>query len=597
MKYIVPASLGPVGLEASESFDCADAFGYGNFQRGVLFFAVLSMWVLHCHTLIFPLISADVDHWCRPPAGLNISTDEWKLWAVPLDDLGQHSRCTLFANPSDPNDTGLVRCQAWDYDPEFAPTSIVSSWDLVCARAWLIPLANALSMAGALVALTVCGIVADRIGRKLVALGAASTLLIATFGSSFATSYLVYVSTKFVISGSCTTLFIASAVLLVEVSTHRHRGIHVAFSIAAGLTLSDAMFAVASELHHAGWMTRQLLLVSPTALIPLGFLLITESPRWLIARRKFAMAGAIMQAAARANGFRSDGSAKLVARLEGRLGSAPTPSFLQVRDVDSVDVVRRRALTSFCAMFSALFTHYVILLAWAARKTALMKGVTLAANAIACAALLPAFNTWNGKKMLTVTFLLMGTSCIFLSVATGSLELSTGVHSIALAVAEAACFVNLDANFTFLFLTHPAPVRATISGLAFALGRCGGVIAAPLSLLRTVGREDLLFALLAAATFGAAWRVSHIPDISNPDVTLPPSAGSVTPSGHGSVAATSTDSRRELLEGMVKTLDRREPSAPKIKRKRASRKSPGTTRSDSMGPFRKYALDAGKQIG
>ncbi|KAH9381797.1 hypothetical protein HPB48_009795 [Haemaphysalis longicornis] len=315
MQYVVPASLDPDDLETSEGFDCGDAFGHGNFQRGALFFTVLSLWVLHCHTLVFPLISGDVDHWCRQPAGLNISTDEWKRWAIPLDDRGQHSRCTLFAKPNDPNDTTVVRCQAWDYDPEFAPTSIVSSWELVCGRAWLIPLANALTMAGALVGLAVSGFVADHIGRRLVALGAASTLLIAAFGSSFATSYLVYVSTKFIISASGTTLFIVSALLLAEVSTHRYRAAHVGFTIAAGLTLGDVTFAVASRMHHAGWVIRQLVMVSPTALIPVGFLLVSESPRWLIAKRQLASAEAIMQAAARTNGFHSGGPAKLVARL------------------------------------------------------------------------------------------------------------------------------------------------------------------------------------------------------------------------------------------------------------------------------------------
>ncbi|KAH9381795.1 hypothetical protein HPB48_009797 [Haemaphysalis longicornis] len=384
MQYVVPASLEPDNLEASEGFDCADAFGHGNFQRGTFFFAVISVCVLHCHTLVFPLISGDVDHWCRQPAGLNISTDEWKRWAIPLDDQGQHSRCTLFANPNDPNDTTVVRCQAWDYDPEFAPTSIVNSWDLVCGRAWLIPLANALAMAGALVSLAVSGFVADRIGRKLVALGAASTLLIAAFGSSFATSYLVYVSTKFIISGSCTTLFIVSSVLLAEVSTHRYRSAHVGFAFASGLTLGDVMFAIASQLRHVDWVIRQLVMVSPTALIPVGFLLVSESPRWLIAKRQLASAEAIMQAAARTNGFHSDGPAKLVARLEERLKTASSPSPVPLRHVDSVDVIRRRAKTLFFATFSALFAYYLVLLAWATRKTTLAKGITLTINAIAC---------------------------------------------------------------------------------------------------------------------------------------------------------------------------------------------------------------------
>ncbi|KAH9382334.1 hypothetical protein HPB48_012063 [Haemaphysalis longicornis] len=305
---------------------------------------------------------------------------------MPLDDWGQHSRCTLFANPSDPYDTRLVTYQAWSDDMGLAPTSIVSSWDLVFGRAWLIPLANALSMAGALVTLSMSGFVADCIGRKMVAVGAATTLLIAEFGSSFATSCLVYMITKFLMSSFCTTLFIASVVLLVKVSTHGNRAAHVGFSASAGLSLGDVAFAVASQLPHEEWMIR------PDSWCPDG-----PDPRRLpanhgvaaLAHRQAVIGEVRDDHASRGKNQRLPvGWSRATGCEAGRLRTMSTPSLVRVRDVDTVCVICRCPLTSFCALFSALFTYYVFLLACATRTTALMMGVPLATSAIACPVLL-----------------------------------------------------------------------------------------------------------------------------------------------------------------------------------------------------------------
>ncbi|KAH9366616.1 hypothetical protein HPB48_016211 [Haemaphysalis longicornis] len=568
MQHIIPANLEPIDLEASEGFDCGEAFGHGNFQRGFFFFAVLSMWVQHCNTLAFPLISGDVDHWCRQPGHLNITADQWKELAIPVHGDGQRSRCNAYAQPSDPNDTTVVPCDEWDYDAELAPTSIVSYWDIVCGRAWRITFVNGLSMIGSLVFLSVSGFLADRVGRRLVAFGAASLLMVTSFGHGFASTYLVYVATKFFVSGCCSVLFVASSVLLMEVSAHKYRVVHCGLAFAIGLTLGDLCFAIIKQFRHLGWIARQLLIMAPTALIPVGFCLLTESPRFLIAKRQLKNAEALMKAAAQTNGFPLHGPMTVMDRTEEKLRhmSLSPRQWKALRDVSSAEVLRRRALIVFGSGFSILLAHYALLLAWSARKTALMQGVSVTTNVICCATLLPFFNRSSRNKVLIAGIVVTGTLCSLFGIAsTGGGTNLMVVRSVVLVVAEAACFIVLVFNMTYTLEIFPTPVRGVVTCLSFAFGRLGGVLAAPISAVRGAGREDLLFALIAVVLCGAAWLLRSMP--GHTEIASNPEIKNNGGGGHRGTGASSA-SRQDRLEEMKKTLE-----IPKRWRKEHRRKS------------------------
>ncbi|XP_072143751.1 solute carrier family 22 member 6-like [Dermacentor andersoni] len=140
--------LKELDLQTADCFDSHDAFGYDNFQRGMLLVAVLSTFVMNCHALAFALTSGDVDHWCRQPPGLNMSTANWKSVAIPVEADGRFSRCLVYSNRGDRNDTVEVECDAWDYDAKHAHTTIVSRWNLVCRWRWLNTFAKIVHGAG-----------------------------------------------------------------------------------------------------------------------------------------------------------------------------------------------------------------------------------------------------------------------------------------------------------------------------------------------------------------------------------------------------------------------------------------------------------------
>ncbi|KAK8784598.1 hypothetical protein V5799_009034 [Amblyomma americanum] len=498
------------GQNTSEAFDCADAFGYGNFQKGMLIFAVLTVWVMHAHTLAFPLISSDLDHWCKRPRDVNISAEAWKSMAIPVEDNGQRSRCTAYASPYDLNGTTVVRCDQWDYDVEVAHTTIVSSWNLVCHRRWLLAVAFAVYMAGSLGFLFVGGFLTDIIGRKLTILGATSVLMLAAFGGCFADTYLMYLSTRFLISGSSCTVCAVAFVLLAEVSTNRHRGLHLSFSEIAGLWLGNACFAVLRGV-RLNWIALQLLMVSPTVLLPLSCTLIQESPRWLIARQDLKRAEVVVLAAAKENGFPAQDALDFIERLKSQAldkGTMATGT-TEFKNILPATVLRR-GLVVFATGFKVMGAFYVVLLTSVAHKKPWMPWASLAVDGAFQALYLALVDRVERVAIAVRVFITAGAICCLLAgMMTGG---APEEYAIALLIVAKA-LIGVAVIITCLCAAEafPSNVRGLGFCLFFACGRLGGVFASAASLLRAAGHEDLLLVIAATILFLSALVIERLP--------------------------------------------------------------------------------------
>ncbi|KAL1437528.1 hypothetical protein MTO96_048909 [Rhipicephalus appendiculatus] len=88
MDLLFPQKLAGADLRTSESFDCAEAFGHGPYQKRMLLLILLGMFSVNCQTLVVSLITGDVDHWCKQPDGFNISVADWKNIAIPMESDG-----------------------------------------------------------------------------------------------------------------------------------------------------------------------------------------------------------------------------------------------------------------------------------------------------------------------------------------------------------------------------------------------------------------------------------------------------------------------------------------------------------------------------
>ncbi|KAK8782174.1 hypothetical protein V5799_016485 [Amblyomma americanum] len=182
-------------------------------------------------------------------------------------------------------------------------------------------------------------------------------------------SFLESYSSWFLISGNSSVLTMVACALVTEVSTSLHRAVHVSLTGIAGLLLGEACFAALHQV-RLNWILLQLLMVAPTLFIPIGCTLLTESPRWLIARRDLKGAEAVIQKAAKMNGFSTEDGSAFVQRLRAiMLEHAKLKMALTTNTESRVPSnVLRRAAVILSASFAVMSTYYAVLLAFAARK-------------------------------------------------------------------------------------------------------------------------------------------------------------------------------------------------------------------------------------
>ncbi|XP_040068686.1 organic cation transporter protein isoform X1 [Ixodes scapularis] len=347
-----------------EKLELTDLFGhYGPFQRVVFLFAVtISMFGAY-HNLIITAVAPDIDHWCgRPPGYENLTADEWKTLAVPRETRRgeeRFSRC-LVRNLTGANETGP--CQlGWEYDHTFYKSTIVDEWDLVCSRSWLVSLSQSVYMAGYMTSMIVFGQLSDRVGRRTVICVALSVLLVAGFSTLLSQSFVAFISLRYFVSLGVSGVGSTSFVLLMEVVGPDLRsffGLAYEFGWATGyLVLALVAYLIKS------WFYVQLVAMVSALVLVVGFWILPESPRWLMANKKFEQARSlIMEAVERNEKDKEEAEQKFELLKVEFEKEQPKNVFgkVTVFDLLKSPVLRKRTLILFCCWFVNSFTYYAM---------------------------------------------------------------------------------------------------------------------------------------------------------------------------------------------------------------------------------------------
>ncbi|KAK8757355.1 hypothetical protein V5799_005012 [Amblyomma americanum] len=511
-------------LVSSDCYDCGDVYGHGHFQRWFCILATLSVCAQQCHTLVFRLISGDVDHWCKQPHGVvMMSADAWKNTAIPLEADGRLSRCTFYKYPSDPNDTQVVDCDEWDYDSEKARRTIVSRWNLVCRRRPLRALAQAVYIAGSLVFMSAVGHIADQIGRLPVLLSAVAVLQLTTLGGCFAQSYIMYILSRFFNAGCAATVGVLSCTLLFEVSTHENRNRHVCAALTAGLLMAEVWLAVARLLRKVDWTLLQGLMLAPTVLTLYAFAAVHESARWCVAEGNMVKAEIIMISAAKENLFPIPTTACMLERLKEEVARVSKRVTSTAKDISEAKELQRRAFVMFGSSFTVSFTMFSILMyeaKVASGASAWYPWASSAMNLVGFGLLYAAFRKIAAARLLSTVVAGLGCMAFLISLSF-VVQYEPLTTALFLSAKPFVYAVSILIYISVLGMV-PTTVRCSTACWFFGFGRLGGVCAVLLSILQDAGREDVLFALAGTALF--VMLVAHVsirsaseqPTISSP---------------------------------------------------------------------------------
>uniref|UniRef100_A0A915JR60 Major facilitator superfamily (MFS) profile domain-containing protein n=1 Tax=Romanomermis culicivorax TaxID=13658 RepID=A0A915JR60_ROMCU len=164
--------------------------------------------------------------------------------------------------------------------------SIVSEWNLICSRAYLVYLSITVQMAGLLFGSPLCGQMADYYGRKWVLFGSVVALTIFGNASAFVNDIISFTVLRFLIGFTCGSLMVVNVVYITEFLTPKHR---LWVTSVGSWPVGQGLLALLAWT-LANW--RLLTIVVNCAALPALPLLffMEESPHWAVNRAKRTVA-------------------------------------------------------------------------------------------------------------------------------------------------------------------------------------------------------------------------------------------------------------------------------------------------------------------
>ncbi|XP_064479803.1 solute carrier family 22 member 7-like [Ornithodoros turicata] len=494
----------------------ADIYGHGYYQSTILFCCVLSLVVFRCHSLAFKIIARHVDFWCRKPAVFQNFTDaEWKNVGIPIMQDGTFSRCKVYDDPLGPY-RNQVPCAAWEYDR--SPRTIITTWNLVCNKEWVLSFAAVMYIIGAVVFLPAMGMIADQVGRRPVTCIAVAVLLAAGVWTCFASNLTFFVCARCAVSGCTSTIFVTIFTLLFEVTSVEYRTLYCIVAISLGVVISSIIISVLSQF-EIDWRITQVMLMGLTSLLLSTFYIVEESPCWLLACCNFKRAEEAMLWAAQMNGeslenvrmkfnkLKSTMPLKAAARGVTPLGV--TPFFLFI-----CPVIRVRCGNILIFWFIVMLTFYgyetsnVIEheLMWTKVITLLCPGPLSVVSYYAIRRI--------GRK--TTLILSLG----FVGMASAALILTYPrqmwhIANLFLVIARGATYVAVSVSFIYTAELFPTVLRSIGICTAYLCGQLGAVAAVVLRSAQNLIPGPIGMTVLAAAVLFAEFALLRLPETSS----------------------------------------------------------------------------------
>ncbi|KAL1425088.1 hypothetical protein MTO96_019444 [Rhipicephalus appendiculatus] len=339
-------------------------FGNGVFQLMNVLSAAIVLGNYLLHSEIFLLTAGVMDHWCRRPDSFkNLSVDEWKELAIPVDKNGEYSHCTIREPPDGGTEARVVRCSSWEYDYTQYGNNIVSAWNLVCDRLWLIDFARLLYAAASVIPMAAATLFADSIGRRTALFVTIPVVLISCVASAMPNDLQFFMIVRAVVSASTSAL------------------------VPPAVALGCRFTMVATHLARIGWVAVQLILMIPTGLLVVLYFTVIESPIWLLATGNVKEAERVALRAAKINNTSAEVCHELMAR---QIADLRARDWQTVESSGLCSGRLRNCTVLMCFMWSALCYGYDTFVT----KDGIPAGdvatnLSFALSAVACIATIP----------------------------------------------------------------------------------------------------------------------------------------------------------------------------------------------------------------
>lgn len=452
----------------------------------------------------------------------------WLPLAVPLAD-GSPDPCRRFVPVIAADMDGSVcsaegftnltqDCAQWVYPNK--ELSIMTEWDLTACGAggdWQLTLVGTMNNMGRVLGLPLSGYLSDRFGRKAVLLASLAVSGVIGIVRSVSPNYWFYITLEFIDPMFYDGMGSSGLIMGMEVLPSTARGAwsvasHVVFALGQAL-----LGGVAWVLPYWRWLLR-VIYSSALITLPLMWLFLPESMRWLVSKGRVRDAQNIIRKAAKMN--RSESTCQINFDKVELSGATQEGAGVQ-DDKGSISgelmaLLRSRVLAF--RLFNCCFAWVAIMFVYDGLS---INSVSMAGNrylnfilvvlieipgALLTAKLMTAFGR---RASLSGSFILAAACCLtyhFLPAAVPWTR--TG----AVLLAKLCVTISFTVIYVLSAELFPTSVRATLFATCATMGRVGSVLAPQTPLLGRV------LDALPMLVFGAAALVSGLLALTFPDV-------------------------------------------------------------------------------
>ncbi|XP_063534938.1 organic cation transporter protein-like [Cydia strobilella] len=277
---------------------------FGKWQKRLAMMMALLRFPISWYQLDIIFLAPTTEFWCKKPEAFSeYSDDKWRQMSAPLVE---ENPCMIF----DPEIlqiyptlsrslVPLVKCESFEYNLSVFTKTIITEWDLVCDRQWMVNFTQVVLMCGFLFGSIIFGNVADKHGRKTPLMISIVIQTLMSYAASFVPSYWMFLVCRFILALASGGVGIISFVIVIEIVGGKWRTIiPILYQLPFGLG-NPIMAGLAYWLRD--WRKLQFALSTLSALFILYWFCISESPRWLLATGNTEEAYDVLKKAARIN--------------------------------------------------------------------------------------------------------------------------------------------------------------------------------------------------------------------------------------------------------------------------------------------------------
>lgn len=463
------------------------------------------------HTLAISFIGATPDHHCRVPPGV----DPVDVIPVKYDSKGAEiiDKCHLVNLTS----KEVEKCPGgWWYSDEDEST-IVTEWDLVCDKTFLVQASQSVYMAAWMVGALVAPTIADHIGRKHVVIFCGVIWGILGVISAFVNHFYLFTTLRAMMAALHMGGFLVSYCLLSEYYSTSHRafaanGIYIIWALGLMILPGIAYFV-------RNWRHLQLIISAPLLLMAVGFWTLPESVHYLVTHGRVEEGEELIRKMAKFS--------KITIPEDLRL-KVPIPA-KGTKDKARINLVGI-LLTPYLRIYAL-----IIVLVWTVNAL-VYYGLSLGTNTLAGnkylnfflsgAIEVPAYITcmyvlmpWGRRKPTLVLHVLAGLPLIiayFIPENTETADLTPLILTLNL-IGKYGITATFSAIYLITSEVYPTVVRTTGVGISSFSARVGGALAPFTVYLKEIAPAvaPILFGILA---IGAGIMVMFLPETASRDL-------------------------------------------------------------------------------